>query len=67
MLHSSVALICIFSHLLIPIICLFLFLYRYCDHMLSPEIDNCVIDLLSDLHRFQTRAYLKDPIKVMTC
>jgi len=40
-------------------------LYRYCDHMLSPEIDNCVVDLLSDLHRFQTRAYLKDPIKVV--
>ncbi|XP_065884560.1 selenocysteine insertion sequence-binding protein 2-like [Dysidea avara] len=36
---------------------------EYCDHMLSPEIDNCVTDLLSDLHRFQTRAYLKDPIK----
>ena len=45
----------------------YMFLYRYCDHMLSPEMDNCVIDLLSDLHRFQTGAYLKDPIKVMTC
>ena len=34
--------------------------------MLSPEIDNYVVNLLSDLHRFQTRAYLKDPIKVIT-
>ena len=33
--------------------------------MLSPEIDGCVVNLLMDLHRFQTRAYLKDPIKVI--
>lgn len=37
---------------------------RYCDHLLSKEIDEIVYRILKDLQRFQTRAYNENPIKV---
>ncbi|EDV25264.1 uncharacterized protein TRIADDRAFT_24181, partial [Trichoplax adhaerens] len=36
---------------------------RYCDHVLSKEINNYIWDLLRELVRFQDRQYQKDPIK----
>jgi selenocysteine insertion sequence-binding protein 2 len=38
--------------------------YReYCNQQLSQEIDNFVVNLLSDLVVFQDRLYLRDPLK----
>ena len=39
--------------------------YRnYCDHELSKEIDELVIQLVQDIVRFQDRQFAKDPLKV---
>ena len=35
----------------------------YCDHILSPELDNSVMALMSDLIRFQDKVHAKDPDK----
>ncbi len=38
--------------------------YReYCNQKLSQEIDNIVVNLLSDLVVFQDRLYIRDPLK----
>ena len=42
------------------------FSYRYCDHILSPELDQLAVQLLDDLVRFQDRQHSKDPIKAKT-
>lgn len=38
-------------------------LYRYCNQVLSKEIDESVTLLLQELVRFQERVYQKDPTK----
>ncbi|XP_074061301.1 selenocysteine insertion sequence-binding protein 2-like isoform X2 [Macrotis lagotis] len=38
----------------------------YCSQMLSKEVDDCVMDLLKELVRFQDRMYQKDPVKAKT-
>ncbi|XP_068943880.1 selenocysteine insertion sequence-binding protein 2 [Petaurus breviceps papuanus] len=38
----------------------------YCSQMLSKEVDDCVMDLLKQLVRFQDRMYQKDPVKAKT-
>ena len=35
----------------------------YCDHLLSPDLDNTVAALMSDLIRFQDKVHAKDPDK----
>ena len=35
----------------------------YCDHLLSPDLDNTVAALMSDLIRFQDKVHVKDPDK----
>lgn len=47
---------------LIPLIPHF-YLYRYCNQVLSKEIDESVTLLLQELVRFQERVYQKDPTK----
>lgn len=37
--------------------------YRYCNQVLSKEIDESVTLLLQELVRFQERVYQKDPTK----
>lgn len=39
------------------------YLYRYCNQVLSKEIDESVTLLLQELVRFQERVYQKDPTK----
>ena len=39
------------------------FMFRYCTHTQTEDINTCVQQLLSELVRFQDRQYLKDPIK----
>lgn len=39
------------------------YLHRYCNQVLSKEIDESVTLLLQELVRFQERVYQKDPTK----
>ncbi|XP_065067217.1 uncharacterized protein LOC135692826 [Rhopilema esculentum] len=39
---------------------------EYCDQLLSKDIDQIVYKMLKDLRRFQTRAYIENPIKAKT-
>ncbi|XP_039615396.1 selenocysteine insertion sequence-binding protein 2-like isoform X2 [Polypterus senegalus] len=36
---------------------------EYCSQVLSKDVDECVINLLKELVRFQDRLYQKDPMK----
>ncbi len=45
------------------LICSYFVFSSYCDHALSPELDECVKQLLSDLVRFQDKQHAKDPVK----
>ncbi|OCU01200.1 selenocysteine insertion sequence-binding protein 2 [Xenopus laevis] len=36
---------------------------EYCSQVLSKDVDNCVMDLLKELVRFQDRMFLKEPAK----
>ena len=42
---------------------IYFFPLRYCDQMLTDDIEIVCVDLLHDLVRFQDRAHQKDPIK----
>eukprot|EP00794_Sanderia_malayensis_P006261 gene6261-6981_t len=35
----------------------------YCDHFLSKDIDDLISVILKDLQRFQTKAFVKNPVK----
>uniref|UniRef100_A0A803J9A1 SECIS binding protein 2 n=1 Tax=Xenopus tropicalis TaxID=8364 RepID=A0A803J9A1_XENTR len=36
---------------------------EYCSQVLSKDVDNCVMELLKELVRFQDRLFLKEPAK----
>lgn len=38
--------------------------FRYCDNVISKELNSALLELLAELHRFQDRLYHKDPVKV---
>lgn len=40
------------------------FWLRYCSHLVTDEINECVEQLLNDLRSFQERQHVKDPTKV---
>lgn len=46
-----------------PCIFVCLFVSRYCNQVLSKDIDESVTLLLQELVRFQERVYQKDPTK----
>ena len=39
---------------------------RYCDQLVTDDINNCAERLLSSLMAFQDKQFLKDPTKVST-
>jgi len=41
----------------------YIFIFRYCDHLISPELDSLSVQLMGDLVRFQDRQYFKSPVK----
>lgn len=53
--EQSVFLKCILSHVF--------WTFRYCNQVLSKEIDECVTLLLQELVSFQEQIYQKDPMR----